>query len=201
MLPNSTENVLCKVSVRTNVPEMKVTPSTIASAVSASRSLWASRPLIVTFRTSAPQVPHPLEDRIGGGLFELAYHGPVGQEDDPVRVGGSPRVVRDHDDGLAKFRHRLTEKAEQVRGGIGVQVAGGLIGEDEVRPVDQRAGTRNALLLAAGKLTGTVLEPVADTELFYQVIEPRLVDLGAGQGGRQGDVLGRGQRRDEVEGL
>src|ERR1700722_3968601 len=106
MLPNSTENVLCRVSVRTNGPEMKVTPSTIASAVSASRSLWASSPLIVTLRTSGSQGPHPLQDGIGGRLLEFAHHGPVGQEDDPVRVRGAPRVVRDHDDRLAKFAYR-----------------------------------------------------------------------------------------------
>src|SRR5580693_1322789 len=101
MLPNSTEKVLFRVSVKTNVPEMKATPSTIASAVSASRSLWASRPLMVTFRMSRPQRPHALQDRIGGRLFQLAHHGPVGQEQDPVRVRGTPRVVRHHDDGLA----------------------------------------------------------------------------------------------------
>ncbi len=54
MLPNNVVNVFCRVSVRTNVPEMKVTPSTIASAVSASLSLWASRPLRVTFRIGQP---------------------------------------------------------------------------------------------------------------------------------------------------
>src|SRR5271165_2363115 len=195
MLPNSTVNVLFRVSVRTNVPEMKVTPSTIASAVSASRSLWASRPLMVTFLMSGAQGPHLLQDRIGGRLFELAYHDPVGQEDDPVRVRGPPRVVSDHDDRLAQLGHRLSEKREQFRGGIGVQIARGLVGEDEVRLVDQRPGARDTLLLTARQLTGTVRQPVADTQLSHQVIEPLPVDLGARQGGRQGDVLSRGQRR------
>src|SRR4029077_4616288 len=111
MLPNSTVNVLFRVSVKTNVPEMKATPSTMASAVSASRSLWASSPLIVTFRMSGPQRPHPLQDRIGSRLFQLAHHGPVGQEDDPVRVRGTPRVVRHHDDRLAWLRPRSPQEA------------------------------------------------------------------------------------------
>src|SRR5450755_5073133 len=132
MLPNSTENVLFKVSVRTNVPDIKATPSTIASAVSASRSLWASRPLMVTLRMSGlqgsqgPQGPHPLQDRIGGRLGQLAHHGPVGQEDDPVRIPGSPRIVRHHDDRLADFGYRSAQECQQVRGRIGVQVARGL---------------------------------------------------------------------------
>src|SRR5215472_3566234 len=103
MLVNSEENVLLSVSVRTNVPEMNVTPSTIASAVSASRSLWLSSPLRVTLRISASQGPHALEDGIGGGLVEVADDGPVGQEDHPVRVGGAARVVGHHDDRLAQF--------------------------------------------------------------------------------------------------
>src|ERR1700721_365548 len=131
MLPNSSLNVLCNVSVRTNVPEMKVTPSTMASAVSPSRSLWASRPLMVTFHMSGPQGPHPLQDRVGGRLLELADHLAVGQEDDPVRVRGPARVVGHHDDRLAELGHRAAQETEQVRGGVRGQVAGRLIGENE----------------------------------------------------------------------
>src|ERR1700723_3321473 len=156
MLPNRLLNVLCRVSVRTNVPEMKVTPSTMASAVSASRSLWASRPLIVTFHMSCPQGPHPLEDRIGGRLLKVADHGTVGAEHHPVRVRGPARVVRDHDDGLAEAGHRAPQERPRVGGSSGFQVAGGVIGEDEGRLVDQRPGARDALLLAAGHLARTV---------------------------------------------
>src|SRR6202042_2110742 len=106
MLPNSSLNVLCNVSVRTNVPEMKVTPSTMASAVKPSRSLWASRPLMVTFHMSGPQRPHPLQDGVGGRLLELADHLAVGQEDDPVRVRGPARGGGDHDDRAGEFGHR-----------------------------------------------------------------------------------------------
>src|SRR4029077_7256744 len=98
MLLNSVVNVLCRVSVRTNVPEMKVTPSTMASTVSPSRSLWASRPPIVTFPISGPHRPLPLWYRISGRLLQLAHHRPVGEEHDPVRVGGPARVMRHHHD-------------------------------------------------------------------------------------------------------
>src|SRR5580692_4978747 len=124
MLLNSVVNVLCRVSVRTNVPEMKVTPSTMASAVSPSRSLWASRPLIVTFHMSGPQRPDPLQDGVGGGLVEFSYHLAVGQEDDPVRVRGPARVVGDHDNRLAEIGHRTPQEGEQVGGRVGVEVAG-----------------------------------------------------------------------------
>src|SRR5271165_2630656 len=174
MLPNRLLNVLCSVSVRTNVPEMNVTPSTMASAVSPSRSLWASRPLIVTFHMSGPQGPDPLQDGIGGRLVEFADHGSVGQEHDPVRVRGPARVVGHHDDRLAELGHRAPQEREQLRGGVGVEVAGGLVGEDEVRLVDQRPGARYALLLATRQLAGTVVQPVADAQLLDQVTEPFL---------------------------
>src|ERR1700761_4940450 len=103
MLPNRLLNVLCRVSVSTKVPEMNVTPSTMASAVSASRSLWASRPLSVTFHMSGPQRPHPLQDRVGGRLVQVADDGAVGQEHHPVGVRRPARVVGDHDDGLAEL--------------------------------------------------------------------------------------------------
>ena len=66
---------------------------------------------------------------------------------------------------------------------------------------DQRAGAGHSLLLAARELAGTVPEPVGDAELVHQVAEPVPVELPPGDVDGQGDVLGGGQRRDEIEGL
>ena len=41
--------------------------------------------------------------------------------------------------------------------GLGVEVAGGLVGEDDGRAVDERAGDGDALALAAGELVGLVV--------------------------------------------
>ena len=48
-------------------------------------------------------------------------------------------------------------------GGFGVQVSGGLVGKDDVRAGDKGPGDAHPLLLAAGHLTGKVVEPVAQT--------------------------------------
>src|SRR5271166_4642644 len=104
MLPNSVLNVLCKVSVRTNVPAMNVTPSTMASAVRTSRSLCASNPLTVTRHMSGSQGPDALQHQVRGRLGQLVDDVAVGQEDDAVGVGGPVRVVGHHDDGLAELR-------------------------------------------------------------------------------------------------
>ena len=58
----------------------------------------------------------------------------------------------DHDDGLAESLDRPPQEAEHLGAGDRVEVAGRLVGEDDVRPAGQRAGARHPLLLAAGEL-------------------------------------------------
>src|SRR5580692_4343877 len=103
MLPNRVLKVLCNVSVRTNVPAMNVTPSTMASAVRASRSLCASNPLMVTRHMSGPQRPDALQHRVGGRLRQFVDDVAVGEENHAVGVGGPMGVVRHHHDGLAEL--------------------------------------------------------------------------------------------------
>ena len=57
----------------------------------------------------------------------------------------------DHHDGGAVFVE-LPEELEDAVGGFAVQVAGGLVREDDLRAVEQGAGDGDALLLAAGEL-------------------------------------------------
>ena len=87
----------------------------------------------------------------------------VAHPDDPLGVLGDVVFVGDHDDGLA----RVVEPAEHLHdlvAGLGVEVARRLVGEDDVRVVDQRAGDRDALLLAAGELGRAVVEPVCQAD-------------------------------------
>ena len=44
------------------------------------------------------------------------------------------------------------EEVDHVGTGLGVEVAGRLVGEDHARPDDERPGDRDALLLAAGEV-------------------------------------------------
>src|SRR5580693_344873 len=106
MFPKSVLNVWCRVSVSTKVPAMKVTPNTIARAVSARRSLCAMRPFRVTRHISVPQCPHALEDGIGCWRGELVDDVAVSEENDPVGICSTVRIVRHHDDRLAELGHR-----------------------------------------------------------------------------------------------
>src|SRR5699024_6585276 len=93
------------------------------------------------------------------------------------------------------------QEVQHLRARGGVQVAGRLVREDDLRLADERAGAGDALLLAPGELRRVVLETVAQPDGVDDVVEPALLRLPAGDGERQQDVLPGGQRRDEVEGL
>ena len=49
-----------------------------------------------------------------------------------------------------------------------IQVAGGLVGEDQPWPADERAGDRDTLLLTSGQLPGPVPLPVAEPDLVQR---------------------------------
>ncbi len=83
---------------------------------------------------------------VGVGLNDA-----VGQVHRARGVGGSQlRIVSDHDD-QAIFGN-LGEQVHDLHGGMGIQGAGGLVGQNDLRVVDERAGNGHALHLAAGKL-------------------------------------------------
>jgi len=101
----------------------------------------------------------------------------------------------------AAFRGFGAVEREHLAAGARVEVAGRFVGEDDVGPAGQRPGTGDPLLLAAGQLARPVVEPVAQTDGVDDPVEPRLVRLATGEVERQRDVLQRGERWYQVEGL
>ena len=65
--------------------------------------------------------------------------------------------MRDHDDRLLELAVELLEQVEDLAGGGAVEVAGRLVGDEQVGVGDDRPGDRDALLLAAGELAGIVV--------------------------------------------
>src|ERR1035438_10265394 len=62
------------------------------------------------------------------------------------------RVVRDHDDGLAVLAVQRLEQVQNLVAGLAVEIASGLVAEQQGRIGDNGAGDSYALLLPAGKL-------------------------------------------------
>ena len=78
--------------------------------------------------------------------------------------------------GEAGRAHEAEEHVEDPSRGLGVEVAGGLVGEEELRAVGERPRDGDALLLAAGELGRAMLEAVAEADGFEEL-------AGAGGGG------------------
>ena len=69
---------------------------------------------------------------------------------------GDLGVVRGDDQRHLFFGAKILEQLNDFAAGVGIEVAGGLIGQQQFRLVDEGAGDGDALLFAAGKLVGLV---------------------------------------------
>ena len=126
---------------------------------------------------------------------------PVAHVDDAVGDGGGLGIVGDHEHGLPEFAVGEAEHVEDRVGVFGVEIAGRLVGENDGGLCNQRAGDRNALLFAAGKLGRAMVEAAGDVEQLGKAgKELRVHGLGA-----LGDLVGdfnvgaSGERGKEVE--
>jgi hypothetical protein len=99
-------------------------------------------------------------------------------------------IVSDHQHGLVELAGGGAEHLEDGVGVFGVEVAGGLVGEDDRGAGNEGTGDGYTLLLAAGELVGTVLEATVDSEEVSEVVEEGLVEGAFGTGAEVGDVVG-----------
>src|SRR5882762_7245596 len=113
---------------------------------------------------------------------------------------GDDWVVRDHQHGLAVFLHQAMDQLHDFVGAFAVEVAGGLVAEQEGGIGDDGAGDGHALFLSAGELARVVIHALGkadDAERGLHV----LAALGLGEFcEKQGqlDVLKGGEHGDEV---
>src|SRR5258705_1920533 len=113
-------------------------------------------------------------------------------------------MVVSHDDHGAPIRasHGM-EELHLLLSILGVQVGGGLVGQDEGRIAGERPRDRDALGLAAGHVTGQEVGALAEP---HEVEEPARLDASplpfkALELKHHLDILRRGQRGEEIEAL
>jgi hypothetical protein len=110
--------------------------------------------------------------------------------------------VRHHDDRRALVV-QLMQQLQDLLAGPGIQVARGLVGQDDGRVVDQCPGDGHPLLLSARQLVGPVMHPLAQSHRF-EGSDRAFVALSVGQRiaavvqQRQQHVFGRGQPGQQV---
>ena len=105
--------------------------------------------------------------------FDSGRNGAVQQFHDAVREAGVVGGVGDHDDGGARGVE-VAEEVHDVETVVAVEVAGGLVAEDELRVGDDRAGHGDTLLLPAGELLRIVARPVDDAHALQHLVDFRL---------------------------
>ena len=91
----------------------------------------------------------------------------------PVHLGGEALVVGRDQRGAAFAADQAEEFGEHRVGGRFVEVAGRLVGEHQRRAVGERAGDRDALLLAARQLGRAMVEPLRQAERAEQLLGAR----------------------------
>ncbi len=114
---------------------------------------------------------------------------------------GKVGVVRDHDD--QAVLGDLLEQVHDLHGGGGVKGAGGLVGKEDLRVVDEGAGDGHALHLAARELVGKLVDVLPQADLLERLPGSLLALGGRDAREREGelDVLQDGLVRDEVVAL
>jgi hypothetical protein len=111
------------------------------------------------------------------GMGPIRFDVAVAHADDALGPGGNVVFVGDHDDGLA-HGVELRQALHNLVAGLGVEVAGRLVGQDDTGIIDQSPGDGDALLLAAGQLHGAVIEAIAQADHVGQVEAPFACPLG-----------------------
>ena len=126
------------------------------------------------------------------------------QLDFAVRQGGQFFIMGHDDEGLLELVPQFEEELMQFAGVVGVEVAGGLVGEDDLGFVDEGAGHGHPLLLAPRQLGRLVGDPLLEMQEVEQLLRlfQRLLAGEPRDHGRQGHILrGRelGQQMVELE--
>src|SRR5262245_12486208 len=135
----------------------QATPMMMPSAVSAERSLLRPIALRATLRivrnfSIAPSSAGPPAP----GDFLIVHNPAVAEHHRALGVLGDVLLVRDQDDSLAVVVESLKDRHDLFRR-LRVEVAGRLVGQDQLRVVDQSPRDRDALLLAARELARMVI--------------------------------------------
>ncbi len=91
---------------------------------------------------------------------------------DPPAVFSDVRLVGHQDDRDALLHVQSLEDAHDLGAGLGIQVAGRLVGQDDARLVDQRPRDGDALLLPAGQLVGPMVDAVAQPYRLQGALGP-----------------------------
>jgi hypothetical protein len=106
---------------------------------------------------------------------------PTGLEhQDQIRLAHGRETVRDHERGAAA--HHVLQRLLHPRLGRRIQRAGGFVQDQDWRVLEQRAGDRQALALAAGQGGATLAD---QRVVAFRLAQDEIVRLGEARGRQQ----------------
>ena len=108
------------------------------------------------------------------------------------------RALRHHQESAARRGDDVERKLHEVVGSCFVEVAGGLIRQQETRTNGERPPDGGALLLAAGKLFGIALQKIFQPEAMDQLLLPDRIKA-AGEARLKRDIGADRETGDQVE--
>ena len=167
---------------------------------------------LASLLTRSRRVRHRVRRLSGVAQGDVVDDLAVTHDQHPVGVGGDPGVVGHQHGCLTLLPAEPGQQRHDLVAARPVEVAGRLVREEQGRRCGQGAREGDPLLLATGDLLGTVALEAVEVELLHERVHPvadhlprelpavparRLV----AQAQRQRDVLGGGQRGEEVEEL
>ena len=130
--------------------------------------------------------------------FAVLHDSSITKTHQALGVVGDVRLVGDQHDGDA-FVIEGIEQCHDLFAGGGVQIAGGLIGQDQARLVHQGTGNRHALALTTGQLRRLVLQAMTQADALERGPAPfapevklttiRGLHMRRGVGGRSSDIV------------
>jgi hypothetical protein len=126
---------------------------------------------------------------------------PVKHAHDTAAPPGQLQIVRDKNKRGLAAALQAKQEIDHLLTGLGVEVAGRFVGEDDLRTGAQGTSERDALLFAAGKLGREMIGSMGDADLTKQTTRRLERIRFAGKFQRQGNILKRGHGRHEMERL
>jgi hypothetical protein len=127
----------------------------------------------------------------------------VAQANDAVDMFEQTLIVGGEDESEAETAVQIVHQVDELRGVARIQIGGGLIGQHQGGTMDDGAGHRYALTLAAGENVGALIGARREADAFQGGCDPLTAYLGAEalHQQRKLDVLSGSEDGDQVEGL
>ena len=111
---------------------------------------------------------------------------------------GNLRVVGNHHNGLVKFLAGHFQETDHIIAGLGIQVAGGFICQNDRGLGGQSTGNRHPLLLAAGEVIGQTVQFLLQPQQLHDPHDELFVRLAAIQGDGENNVFPHAEHRHQI---